>query len=70
MKMKTQSSHMLHIRQLLGLALIGIVLWLAAIGWLPVASAKAAPGAPKPSFQADVPLKPINDTRQTQIDAC
>ncbi len=44
MKITTRSLHILHIRQLLGLALIGFVLWLAAIGWLLVTPAQAAPG--------------------------
>ena len=44
MKITTRSPHILHLRQLLGLALIGFVLWLAAIGWLLVTPAQAAPG--------------------------
>ena len=44
MKITTRSPHILHIRQLLGLALIGFVLWLAAIGWLLVTPTQAAPG--------------------------
>ena len=44
MKITTRSPHLLHLRQLLGLALIGFVLWLAAIGWILVTPANAAPG--------------------------
>ena len=43
MKPKIQSRHVQTVRELLGLAVIGFVLWLAAIGWLPVSSANAAP---------------------------
>lgn len=46
MKMKAQSRQTQTVRQLLGLALVGVVLWLVAIGWLPVKAANAAPGAP------------------------
>ena len=67
MKPKARSREVQTVRELLGLALIGFVLWLAAIGWLPVASANAVPGAPKPSLQADVPLKPLSDAGQTQL---
>ncbi len=45
MKPKTRSPWWQILRDLLALALIGFVLWLAAIGWLPVPSANAAPGA-------------------------
>lgn len=44
MKITTRSPHILHLRQLLGLALIGFVLWLAAIGWILVTPVHAAPG--------------------------
>ena len=44
MKITTRSPHLLHLGQLLGLALIGFVLWLAAIGWILVTPANAAPG--------------------------
>ncbi len=44
MKITTRSPHLLHLLQLLGLALIGFVLWLAAIGWLLVTPTQAAPG--------------------------
>ena len=44
MKITRRSPHILHLRQLLGLAVIGFVLWLAAIGWLLVTPAQAAPG--------------------------
>jgi hypothetical protein len=43
MKLKTQSPQSRIVQQLLGLVLIGLVLWLAAIGWLPVSSAHAGP---------------------------
>ena len=43
MKITTRSPHILHLGQLLGLALIGFVLWLAAIGWLWIAPAKVVP---------------------------
>jgi hypothetical protein len=46
MKPKTRSPQWQILCELLGLAVIGLVLWLAAIGWLPVPSASAAPGAP------------------------
>ena len=69
MKPKAQPREVQIVRELAGLALIGFALWLAAIGWLPVSSANVAPGAPKPSFQADAPLKPKIDARQTQIGA-
>ena len=45
MKPKIQSRHVQTVRELLGLAVIGFVLWLAAIGWLPIAAANAPPGA-------------------------
>ena len=47
MKPKARSTEIQVVRELLGLAVIGFVLWLAAIGWLPVPSANAAPGAPR-----------------------
>lgn len=47
MKLKTQSAQIRNLQQLLGLALIGLVLWLAAIGWLPLTSAHAAQGGPR-----------------------
>ncbi len=43
MKPKTRSPRWQILRDLLALALIGFVLWLAAIGWLPVPSVYAAP---------------------------
>ncbi len=46
MKTSPRSPHLLHLRQLIGLALIGFVLWLAAIGWLAVSPANAAPDGP------------------------
>ncbi|MGD9098020.1 MAG: hypothetical protein PVF97_08020 [Desulfobacterales bacterium] len=42
--MQRQPKRIQAVRQLLGLALIGFVLWLAVIGWLPVATAGTAPG--------------------------
>jgi Spy/CpxP family protein refolding chaperone len=42
--MQRQSKRIQATRHLLGLALIGFVLWLAASGWLPVATAGAASG--------------------------
>ncbi len=47
MKLKTQSPHVRTVRDLLYLAVIGFVLWLAAIGWLPISSANAAPEVPR-----------------------
>jgi Spy/CpxP family protein refolding chaperone len=43
MKISMRSPHLLHFRQLLGLALIGFVLWLAVIGWLWIKPAKVVP---------------------------
>lgn len=44
MNRKTPSPQSRTIHELLGLALIGFVLWLTAIGWLPVTTANAAQG--------------------------
>jgi hypothetical protein len=46
--MKRQSTRIQAARQLLGLALIGFVLWLAAIGWLPAAATGTARGGMSP----------------------
>ena len=47
MKPKPRSPQIQTVCELLGLAVIGFVLWLAAIGWLPVSSASAAPDRPR-----------------------
>lgn len=47
MNRKTRSPQGHTFRELLGLAVIGFVLWLAAIGWLPVTAANAAHGEPR-----------------------
>jgi hypothetical protein len=44
MNRKTQTPQCRTFRELLGLAVIGFALWLAAIGWLPVTAANAAQG--------------------------
>ncbi len=49
MKINASSPRLRTIGELLGLALIGFVLWLAAIGGLPVTAANAAPGGPHSS---------------------
>ena len=49
MKTNATSPRLRNLRELLGLVLIGFVLWLAAIGWLPVSAASAAPGGPRSS---------------------
>ncbi len=47
MKPKPRSPQIQTVCELLGLAVIGFVLWLVAIGWLPVSSASAAPDRPR-----------------------